>query len=78
MATTKQNQAARKNLEKARETQGERAQGESAPRRHETMSTAEKNELSDSEFAFPKERKEPLQTPPMSATLSPASTRLKV
>lgn len=60
MATTKQKQAARKNLEKARETQGERAQGESAPRRHETMSTAEKNELSDSEFAFPKERKEPL------------------
>ena len=60
MATTKQTQAARKNLKKAREVQSERAHGASVPRLRETMSTAEKNDLPDSEFAFPKERKEPL------------------
>jgi hypothetical protein len=56
MATTKQKEAARKNLEKARATQqGKRGGGQSSG-----MSTADKNRLPDKEFAFPKERKEPL------------------
>ncbi len=60
MATTKQKQAARRNLKKARDVQSARAHGKSVPRRGEGMSTAEKNRLKDTEFAFPDERKEPL------------------
>jgi len=60
MATTKQKQAARKNLKKARATQSARAQGKTAPRTSSGLSTAKKNDLPDSDFAFPKERKEPL------------------
>ena len=60
MATTKQKQAARKNLEKARSTQSRRAKGAKAPSRGQGLSTAEKNELPASRFAFPDERKEPL------------------
>ena len=60
MATEKQKEAARQNIEKAREVQSERAHGENIPRETEGLSTAEKDRLADSEFAFPKERKEPL------------------
>ena len=60
MATTKQKAAARKNLEKARRVQSKRAKGEKVPRRGSGLSTAEQNDLPDSKFAFPKERKEPL------------------
>ena len=60
MATEKQKEAARQNIEKAREVQSERAHGEDIPRETEGLSTAEKDRLADSEFAFPKERKEPL------------------
>jgi Family of unknown function (DUF6582) len=60
MATTKQKQAARRNIAKAREVQHERAEGKQIPRQTEGLSTAEKNQLDDSQFAFPKERKEPL------------------
>jgi len=60
MATDKQKAAARRNIEKARETQSARAHGERIPRQGEGMSTAEKDDLADKEFAFPKERKEPL------------------
>jgi hypothetical protein len=60
MATEKQKQAARQNLEKAREAQSARAHGENVPRSSEGLSTAEKDELGDQEFAFPAERKEPL------------------
>ena len=59
MATTKQKQAARRNLEKARKSQS----GSSRPSRRSRsseLSTAERNDLPDSAFAFPKERKEPL------------------
>jgi hypothetical protein len=59
MSTTKQKEAARKNLEKAREVQSERAQGAEIPE-SPGLSTAEKDKLADSEFAFVKERKEPL------------------
>ena len=60
MATDKQKAAARRNIEKARETQSARAHGERIPRQGEGMSTAEKDDLADKEFAFPKERKAPL------------------
>lgn len=59
MSTTKQKQAARHNLEKAREVQSARARGAKVPR-SPGLSTAAKDELADKEFAFPKERKEPL------------------
>jgi hypothetical protein len=60
MATDKQKEAARENIEKAREVQSERAHGENIPRQSEGLSTAEKDRLPQNEFAFPKERKEPL------------------
>jgi hypothetical protein len=60
VATTKQKQTARKNLEKAREVQSRRAHGERIPKQTEGLSTADKNDLPDSAFAFPEERKEPL------------------
>ena len=60
MATTRQKEAARQNLEKARQVQSARAHGKKVPRRSQGMSTAEENRLPDKEFAFPAERKEPL------------------
>jgi hypothetical protein len=60
MATSRQKEAARRNVAKAREAQSARAHGQSAPRRGEGISTAEENRLGDKEFAFPAERKEPL------------------
>jgi hypothetical protein len=60
MATNRQKEAARRNIAKARLTQSARAHGENVPRSGEGMSTADKDRLSDQEFAFPRERKEPL------------------
>ena len=60
MATTKQKQAARTNIAKARDVQSARAHGKKVAQRSEGLSTAEKNRLPDKEFAFPDERKEPL------------------
>jgi hypothetical protein len=60
MATAKQKQAARENLKRAREVQSARARGEEVPTQSEGISTAQKDRLSGSEFAFPSERKEPL------------------
>ncbi len=60
MATTKQKQAARRNLGKARKAQSARAQGKRVPRRSQGLSTATENRLPDSKFAFPEQRKEPL------------------
>jgi len=60
VATTKQKQTARKNLEKARAVQSQRAQGKRIPKQAEGLSTADKNDLPASAFAFPEERKEPL------------------
>ncbi len=55
MATEKQKTAARKNIKKAHAASqgGHAAHGEG-------MSTAERDDLGNSAFAFPKERKEPL------------------
>jgi hypothetical protein len=60
MATERQKEAARRNIEKAREVQSERAHGQDVPRETEGLSTAEKDRLPVAEFAFPRERKEPL------------------
>lgn len=60
MATSKQKQAARQNIKRAREVQNARARGERVPAQSEGTSTAQKDRLSGSEFAFPSERKEPL------------------
>jgi len=60
MATTKQKEAARDNLKKAREVQSERRHGAHIPKQSAGLSTAEQNRLDDGEFAFPAERKEPL------------------
>jgi hypothetical protein len=59
MATDRQKEAARRNIAKAQEVHGDRVR-ENVPRKGDALSTAEKDELADKEFAFPKERKEPL------------------
>ena len=60
MATTRQKRTARRNLGTARKAQSRRARGTKPARRSPGLSTAEKNRLPASKFAFPKERKEPL------------------
>lgn len=59
MATARQKEAARRNIAKARDTQSARAAGAKVPRAS-GLSTAEKDRLAGKDFAFPKERKEPL------------------
>jgi hypothetical protein len=58
MATQKQKEAARRNLVKARQAQ----QSGRPPRKggSHALSTAEQNDLSERVFAFPEQRKEPL------------------
>jgi hypothetical protein len=60
MATAKQKEAAKGNIAKARQVQSARARGANIPRQSRGISTAEQDRLPDKEFAFPKERKEPL------------------
>jgi hypothetical protein len=60
MATTKQKEAAKRNLVKARSAQSARAAGAKTSRRTPGLSTAQQNDLPDSAFAFPDKRKEPL------------------
>ncbi|HWE57071.1 MAG TPA: DUF6582 domain-containing protein [Acidimicrobiales bacterium] len=66
MATTKQKDAARENLKKARQAQGKGSGSDSSGSARSGssgssgLSTADKNQLKKSEFAFPEERKEPL------------------
>jgi hypothetical protein len=60
MATDRQKEAARRNIAKARQVQSARAHGEKIPRRSQGLSTAQEDRMADKEFAFPKERKEPL------------------
>ena len=59
MATRKQQDSARENLAKARETR-DAGRAAAANSRGSGMSTVEKNDLSTEKFAFPKERKEPI------------------
>lgn len=60
MATQKQKTAARRNLEVARAAQSARAQGQQVPKRSEGISTRDENRMQAREFAFPKQRKEPI------------------
>jgi hypothetical protein len=60
MATERQKQAAPGNLEKARQVQSARAHGRNIPKQSPGLSTAEENRMSQSDFAFPEEGKEPL------------------
>jgi hypothetical protein len=60
MATTRQKAAARRNIKKARSVQSRRARGQRIPKRSPGLSTRQENRMSRSTFAFPKERKEPL------------------
>jgi hypothetical protein len=60
MSTPRHKEAARRNTAKADDVQSARSRGRDAPTRSEGISTAERNQLSGTKFAFPKERKEPL------------------
>jgi hypothetical protein len=60
MSTKREKEAARRNIAKAREVQSKRAHGEKIPRTSAGLSTAEEDRLPAAEFAFPKQRKEPL------------------
>jgi hypothetical protein len=60
MATERQKEAARENIVKARAAQSARAHGIKIPKQSKGLSTAEQDRLSAKDFAFPKERKEPL------------------
>jgi hypothetical protein len=60
MATTRQKEAARRNLGKARAARSARAQGAKVPRQNEGLSSVEKGSLPEKDFAFPRERREPL------------------
>jgi uncharacterized protein DUF6582 len=60
MATAKQKTAARRNIKKARSVQSKRAHGKRVPKRSTGLSTRQRNRMSTEKFAFPKERKEPL------------------
>ena len=60
MATTRQKAAARRNIKKARSVQSRRARGQRIPKRSQGLSTRQENRMARSTFAFPKERKEPL------------------
>jgi hypothetical protein len=60
MATDRQKEAARRNIAKARQAKSARAHGKTVSRGSQGMSTAERDTLGSKEFAFPKERKEPL------------------
>ena len=69
MATAKQKEAGRRNIKKAQsaqkarnaqKTQSSPSKGAKKAARPSGLSTADKNKLDDTQFAFPKERKEPL------------------
>jgi hypothetical protein len=60
MATQRQKTAARKNIKKARSTQSARAKGARIPKKSRGLSTKQQNRMPASSFAFPRERKEPL------------------
>jgi len=59
MSTTKQKKAARKNLEKARAAGTKRKKNATSSKGNQ-LSAADKNDLPTTVFAFPDERKEPL------------------
>jgi|SRR5579872_3230127 len=60
MATARQKSAARRNISKARSAQSRRAHGAHVAKRSSGLSTRQKDRMPAGTFAFPKERKEPL------------------
>jgi hypothetical protein len=60
MATTRQKAAARRNIKKARSAQSRRARGQRIPQRSSGLTTRQQKPVPRTVFAFPKERKEPL------------------
>ena len=60
MATQKQKTAARRNIKRARGAQSSRARGAQVKRRTTGLSTRQQNRMPAQTFAFPKERKQPL------------------
>jgi uncharacterized protein DUF6582 len=60
MATTRQKAAARRNIKRARTVQSRRARGQRIPKLSPGLSTRQENRMPRTVFAFPKERKEPL------------------
>ena len=60
MATTRQTRTTRRKLGTARKARSTRTRATKPARRSSGLSTAEKNRLPASKFAFPKQRKEPL------------------
>lgn len=60
MATSRQKEAARENIAKARQVQSARSHGAKIPKQSQGLSTADKDRLPAKDFAFPAERKEPL------------------
>ncbi len=60
MATQKQKTAARHNIKRARAVQSSRARGARIRRKSPGLSTKQENRMSAQTFAFPEERKEPL------------------
>ena len=60
MATTKQKKAARQNIKKAQKARSDHIHGKKRAKEGKGLSTAQKNRMSEANFAFPDERKEPL------------------
>jgi uncharacterized protein DUF6582 len=60
MSTRKQKTAARRNIKRARSVQTARARGARIPKLSPGLSTRQENRMPAQRFAFPKERKEPL------------------
>lgn len=60
MATERQKTAAKRNIARARGVQSARAHGARIPKQSPGLSTAEENRMPDTDYAFPKERKEPI------------------
>lgn len=60
MSTSKQKLAARQNLRKAIQARSSQHRSTRSPRRTEAMSTADRDRIPNSQFAFPEDRKEPL------------------
>jgi Family of unknown function (DUF6582) len=60
MATARQKTAARRNIKKARTIKSKSAHGRKVAKRSPVLSTARQNGMARETFAFPKQRKEPL------------------
>ena len=60
MSTTRQKAAARRNIAKARKARARPAHAKSASRGSSALTTRQKDRMRAGTFAFPKERKEPL------------------